>query len=133
MKVRSFCLPLALCCWSFALSAQTVPAADRDYGSLVKKAFTAYRTNYTELREQRVQRAILPGRSVYKLEAKGANIACGHQILTETKWLLSSTADFHRIDRRLDELQNVLDHPNLEDTAAQQDPNDGSWGRCYSE
>jgi hypothetical protein len=133
MKVRSFCLPLALCCWSFALSAQTVPTADRDYRSLVKKAFTVYSTNYAELREQRVQRAILLGRSVYQLEAKGANTACGHQILTETKWLLSSTADFHRIDRRLDELQNVLDHPDLEDTAAQQDPNDGSWGHCYTE
>ncbi len=76
---------------------------------------------------------ILLGRSVYQLEAKGANTACGHQILSETKWLLSSTADFHRIDRRLDELQNVLDHPSLEGSAAQQDPNDGSWGRCYTE
>ncbi len=133
MKVRSICLPLALCCWNFALSAQTVPSADRDYQSLVKEAFTAYNANYTEQREERVQRAILLGRSVYQLEAKGANTACGHQILTEAKWLLSSTADFHRIDRRLDELQNVLEHPDLEGSATQQDPNDGSWGRCYTE
>ena len=133
VRVRSLCLPLAMCCWAFSLVAQGVPTADRDYPTRIKQAFTSYRTNYTELREQRVQRAILLGRSVYQLEARGANTGCAHQILTETKWLLSATADFRRVDQRLDDLQNVLGHPDLEDTAAQQDPSDGSWGRCYTE
>jgi hypothetical protein len=133
VKVRSFLLALTLSCLGSILSAQQISTADRDYRALVKQAFNSYNAKYAELREVRAQRATRLGRRVYELEARGANTACSHQILTETKWLLSSTADFHRIDRRLDELQNFLDHPDLENTATQQDPNDGSWGRCYTE
>ena len=132
-RLSALTLTLALCCSGFGLSSHVVSTADRDYRTLVKEAFTSYNTDYVAQREERVQRATRLGRRVNDLEAFGANTACGHQILTETKWLLSSTADFHRIDRRLDELQNVLDHPDLENAATQQDPNDGSWGRCYTE
>jgi hypothetical protein len=133
MRIRKFCLLLAIYCWAVSLSAQIVPTPDRDYRTLINKAFISYNTKYVELREGRIRRAIYLGRSVYQMEAKGQNITCAHQILTETKWLLSATADFHRVDRRLDELQRVLDHPDLEDAASLQDPNDGSWGRCYTE
>ena len=43
------------------------------------------------------------------------------------------TADFRRVDQRLDALENVLVHPDLEDSASRQDPTDGSWGHCYTE
>jgi hypothetical protein len=133
VKIRNFCLPLTVCCWALARSGQVVPTADRDYRTLTKKTFITYNANYAELREERIQRAIFLGRSVYQMETKGQNTTCAHQILTETKWLLSATADFRRVDQRLDELQSVLDHPDLEDTASRQDPNDGSWGHCYTE
>ena len=67
------------------------------------------------------------------MEAREQNTACAHQILIETKWLLGDSADFHRIDQRLVALENVLDHPELEDIATRQDPSDGSWGHCYTE
>jgi hypothetical protein len=67
------------------------------------------------------------------MEKEGQNVACAHQILVETKWLFSSTADFHRIDEHLDSLESVLNHPEREETTTRQDPNDGSWGGCYAE
>jgi hypothetical protein len=116
-----------------AIAAQIVPAADRDVEVLRRQAFSAYNASYTQLRSERTRRAVLLGRRVFQMEAQGRKTTCAHQILTETKWLLGDTADFRRIDQRLDALENVLDHSNLEDTATGQDPTDGSWGGCYTE
>lgn len=122
-----------LCFGVSAISAQTVPAADRDVSRFREQDFIAYNPRYAELQAERVRRATMLGTRVFRMEAHGQNIACAHQILTETKWLLGDTADFRRIDGRLDALENVLDHPELEDAATRQDPGDGSWGRCYTE
>jgi hypothetical protein len=131
-RTLSFFL-IATCCRAHPVSAQVVPTADRDYQSFRKSAFLSFNANYEQLRAQRVVRAISLGRQVLQREASGENTMCAHQILTETKWLLGATADFRRIDQRLDALQNVIDHPELEHAASRQDPNDGSWGRCYTE
>jgi hypothetical protein len=126
-KLLSFLLVAVSSCIS-AIAAQTVPAADRNVEVLRRQAFIAYNASYSQLRGDRVRRAVSLGRRVFQMEAQGQKTACAHQILTETKWLLGDTADFRRIDQRLDALENVLDHPNLEDTATGQDPSDGSWG-----
>jgi hypothetical protein len=131
-KLLSFLLVAVSSCIS-AIAAQTVPAADRNVEVFRRQAFIAYNASYSQLRGDRVRRAVSLGRRVFQMEAQGQKTACAHQILTETKWLLGDTADFRRIDQRLDALENVLDHPNLEDTATGQDPSDGSWGRCYTE
>jgi hypothetical protein len=134
MRIRNFSWSLiTICYWASPLSAQAVPAADRDLHTLTEQAFISYNANYAELRDERIRRAVSLGKRVFQMEAKGQNTTCAHQILTEAKWLLGATADFRRIDQRLDALQNVLEHPDLEDTAARQDPSDGSWGRCYTE
>jgi hypothetical protein len=131
--IRKQCLLLLLCCWALRLAAQEAPRADEAYQALAKKAFVSYNPKYFQMREERVRRAKALGRIVYELEAKRQNTVCAHQVLTETKWLLSATADFHRVDQRLDALQNALGHSDLEDDKDRQDPNDGSWGRCYTE
>jgi len=107
--------------------------ADRDYEKSRKQAFIAFNSSYIELYAQRVRRAQSLGARVFQLERQGQNVTCAHQILTETKWLFSSTADFHRIDERLDSLESVLNHPEREEVPTEQDPNDGSWGGCYTE
>ena len=128
----SFLLVASFSCIS-VISAQVVPAADRDVEVLRRQGFVAYNANYLELRRERIRRAASLGRRVFQMEAHGQKTICAHQILTETKWLLGDTADFRRIDLRLDALENVLDHPDLEDIATRQDQSDGSWGRCYTE
>lgn len=43
------------------------------------------------------------------------------------------TADFARIDQRINDLKESLAHPEREVLAEQEDPKDGSWGGCYTE
>jgi hypothetical protein len=70
---------------------------------------------------------------VYKREASGRNTSCSHQILNEIEWLITQTADFSRVDQRLHDLELSLADPERESQAKEQDPADGSWGRCYTE
>jgi hypothetical protein len=124
---------IGLWCCAAVVLAQAAPLATLDFAHLRQQAFASYNPKYLEMRAERALRAASLGRLVSEMEAKSQNIDCAHQILTETKWLLGDTADFKRIDQRLDALENVLDHPDLESTATEQDPKDGSWGRCYTE
>src|ERR1035438_10694847 len=66
-------------------------------------------------------------------EATGQNTLCSHQILSEVSWLAGSVMDAARIEKRLDDLERVLAHPEEGAKAAQQDPSDGSWGSCHDE
>jgi hypothetical protein len=130
--LSTFLLASAICYCSSTLSAQTVSAADRDFHRLKPQAFLSYNSKYPEWRAERIRRAVTLGKRVLQREAHGESNRCSHQALTEIKWLLGATADFPRIDQRLDFLENVLNHPDLEDTAKRQDPS-GSWGACYTE
>ena len=131
--IRLLLCSVAICWHISAASAQTVPPADRNVDRIREQAFNSFNPRYKEMRDVRIRRAISLGKQVFAMEAKGQNIACAHQILNETKWLLGDSADFPRIDQRLDALENVLAHPELESTATTQDPVDGSWGHCYTE
>jgi hypothetical protein len=66
-------------------------------------------------------------------ETAGENTSCSHQILAESGWLAGSVMDLARIEKRLDDLERVLAHPEEEAKAGQQDPSDGSWGSCHDE
>ena len=106
-----FLFSVAICYSASTLSAQIVPAADRDVDRFREQAFISYNPRYSELRAERIRRAVSLGKRVIQMEAHERNTTCAHQILTETKWLLGDSADFRRIDQRLDALENVLDHP----------------------
>ena len=123
----------ALGCWARTVALQTVPSADRDFEKLKKQALVSYDANYKESRDVRVRRALIIGKRVDEMEANGQNVTCAHQILTETKWLFSSTADFQQIDKNLDSLEQVLKHPERNEITTKQDPSDGSWGGCYTQ
>jgi hypothetical protein len=66
-------------------------------------------------------------------EASGQNSLCSHQILAEASWLAGYVMDAARLQRRLDDLERVLAHPEEEAQADRQDPADGSWGSCHDE
>jgi hypothetical protein len=97
------------------------------------REFLAFDPHYLESRARRSERARALGKQVITRERAGRDVRLSHQILSEVIWLLSATADFGRIDRRLDELQASLDHPEREGDGHAQDPDDGSWGRGYTE
>src|SRR6185503_7863069 len=62
----------------------------------------------------------------------GEYLPCSSQILEETDWLVGSTADVARIERRLKDLRQSLKVPPARQASAgDQSPSDGSWGECY--
>jgi hypothetical protein len=62
----------------------------------------------------------------------GEYLPCSSQILEETDWLVGSTADVARIERRLKDLRQSLKLPAARQASAGgQSPSDGSWGECY--
>ena len=62
----------------------------------------------------------------------GEYLPCSSQILEETDWLVGSTADVARIERRLKDLRQSLKLPPVRQASAGgQSAVDGSWGECY--
>jgi hypothetical protein len=92
-----------------------------------------FNPNYTKLRAEREPLLNELSDQVFARELRGQSAACSHQVLLELHWLLEYTADFPRIDRRLHDLRDSLAHPEREKLATEQDPVDGSFGRCYTE
>ena len=65
---------------------------------------------------------------------RGEYLPCSSQILEETDWLIGSTRDVARIERRLSDLRKSLKVPaSRQASAGAQSPSDGSWGECYEE
>ena len=62
----------------------------------------------------------------------GEYLPCSSQILEEADWLVGSSADVARIERRLNDLRQSLKLPPARQASAGgQSPADGSWGECY--
>lgn len=126
-------LVVSISCCVAVGRAQGISGGDTDYHTFREHEFVAFNPRYKQFRAQRIRRARALGRQVLEQETRGQDTACAHQILMEAAWLIGNTADFARIDERLDDLQHALAHPQMEALGHQQDPTDGSWGRCYTE
>ncbi len=113
--------------------AATVPRADLEHPSRRRREFVAFDPGYKDSQDERAEKLRALGKKLRAQEAAGQKTACAHQILSETMWMLSSTADFKRIDHRLHDLEDSLAHPDREAVADEQDPQDGSWGACSTE
>lgn len=71
-------------------------------------------------------------KQILKRGAAGEYLPCSSQILDEADWLIGSTRDTARIERRLDDLSKSLTQSAEQQRAAgEQSPADGSWGGCY--
>jgi hypothetical protein len=115
------------------LVVMVLPRADFEINQRKEQQFVAFDPHYVEEKAERVARTRVLGQQVIVREATGQNVELSYQILSEIVWRLTQTADFKRLDQRLDDLQASLDHPEHEVKAEQQDPTDGSWGRGYTE
>jgi hypothetical protein len=112
------------------LGAGDIPASDLHNSAQVRREMTIYNPRYGLLMPARMQALHALERQVFDREAQGRDASCSHQILTELRWLIGNTADVDPIDARLADLRSSLAHPEQESRARQQDPGDGSWGRC---
>jgi len=110
-----------------------LPQADLQFHRWKEHDFLAFDPHYKEEQAKRIARARALADEVIAREVAGQNTELSHQILSEIIWLISSTADFTRMDQRLDALQASLDHPDREAQPEKENPVDGSWGRGYTE
>jgi hypothetical protein len=85
------------------------------------------------MKAQRIQRIKTLFLKVSEIEASGLNSSCSHQILWETKALVTQTADFRFIDRRLNDLDSLLIHPDYEKLIKKKDPLTRNPGDCFEE
>ena len=135
--------PIAIAIFSAVVHAQTdapakptitvLPKADLDVNQWKEAQFVAFDPHFKEEMPKRITRARVLGAQVIVREMIGQKTALSHQILSEIIWLISSTADFKRIDERLNDLQATLDHPEREAQGEQQNGADGSWGSGYTQ
>jgi hypothetical protein len=83
----------------------------RNIDAFKRKQFQQYDPNFDLKRAARVIRLRAMAKEVFSREAAGQNVRCAHKILIELRWLITATADFGRIDQRLDDLSRVLASP----------------------
>ncbi|MGA2133529.1 MAG: hypothetical protein ABSH50_14640 [Bryobacteraceae bacterium] len=112
-----------------SLAAQ-IPTPDLQNKATVRREMMAFNPRYFMLMGPRYRALRELEHQVIEREAELRDVSCSHQIVTELRWLMSSTADTERIDALLGDLRASLAHPELEAGAREQDA-DGSWGRCY--
>ncbi|MGD0061639.1 MAG: hypothetical protein ABSD58_19705 [Verrucomicrobiia bacterium] len=120
-------------CTTCAPRVLQAPQADLEHKARTEQEFIAFDPHSKEEKAERIAKARAFYGTVREREAAGQSTSCSHQILWELKALLTQTADFKLIDQRLADLQFSLDHPDQETAADQQDPQDGSWGKCFTE
>ena len=130
-------IPVLLCLLVFPGAAAEVSSADTNARATKEREFKAYLMragpdalgNYIR---QRTRLAALRN-EVAAREAAGRNTMCSHQMVVDAAWLAGYVMDPARLEKRLDDLEQVLAHPEQEAKGGRQDPQDGSWGACHEE
>ena len=97
---------------TISISAQ-VPKPDLQNAAMVRREMIASNPQYVSLMETRLRSLEKLEHQVMEREAQMRDVSCSHQIVTELRWLIGSTADIERIDARLNALRASLAHPEL--------------------
>jgi hypothetical protein len=116
--------------------APRTPQADLEHKARTEQEYIAFDPRYQEDKAERIAKVSQPHAFYAKVrerEAAGQDTSCSKEILWEFKALITQTANFKLMDQRLADLESSLAHPELEAGAGEQNPDDGSWGRCYTE
>ena len=113
--------------------AQQPSEIDLTHNTQIQKEFIQFNPEYIQMKAQRVARIRELHSKVSELEAAGASTTCSHQILWEIKALITQTADFKLLDRRLIDLDSNLAHPIHENITMIMDSLTGNWANCFDQ
>jgi hypothetical protein len=105
-----------------------VPPFVRDINQIKKQQFIAFDPQYEQKKADLIARLGISGKEYFKREAAGQKIPCAHEYYKELLWLISSTADFKRMDERLHDLELALAAP-----ASSSDSSNNKSGSCLTE
>ena len=100
--------------------------------ALVQRDFIQFDPRYVENREQFGRRLAGLGRRLASLQKAGNEMECSNEIYLEARWLHGYTADWPRLNKRLDDLSESLGQLD-QAFATRQSPESGLWGACYEE
>jgi hypothetical protein len=90
-------------------------------------AFTPqYRTRINQYKDE-IERL---RQEMFRLASAGRKTPCARAIFVEAQWLVQFTADFDRIEKRLQALRDILKQPADPPRARDQSPVDGSFNPC---
>jgi hypothetical protein len=129
-----FQLVLILISGFTSLSLSQQPSqSDLTHNTQTQKEFLQFNPDYIQMKAQRITRIRELHGKVSELEAAGKNSTCSHQILWEIKALVTQTADFKLLDRRLNDLDSSLTLPMPENSTIIQDSVTGNWGNCFDQ
>jgi hypothetical protein len=96
------------------------PSADfRAFDPQYRDKINRYKDELERLRQEMFHQA-----------SAGRKTPCARQVYVEAKWLIQYTADFDRIDKRLQALRDLLKQPHDPPEAKEQSPIDGSFNPC---
>jgi hypothetical protein len=85
-----------------------LPDAVRTINQVKSQQFIAFDPHYEKARAERVARLRGLAKQFFAREAATQDVRCAHGIYNELLWLISSTADFKRMDERLNDLKVAL-------------------------
>jgi hypothetical protein len=130
--MKRLALAIALVCAiaAPATAASRPPENDLEHNTRRQQEFAAYNPRYPELKADRVATLKSLVTRIRDREAARQSTQCSQQMLWELKLMVTFTADFAVIDRKIADLRGNLDHPEQEARAAKQ-AEDGSWGACF--
>lgn len=93
-----------------AAQNERIPTSDLQNEALVRTERAAFRPDYAALIGPRYAELEKLEQEVMMREQKMQDVSCSHQIVTELRWLTSSTAYIDQIDARLTDLRASLAH-----------------------
>jgi hypothetical protein len=98
----------------------------------VRSDFARFDPRYATERDALAGQASALQDRLFSLERAGEPMVCAHQLLSEVRWRLGSTADWPTIRSQLDRLARLAANPETDRLPDTQSPIDGSWGRCLT-
>jgi hypothetical protein len=122
---------LAPIAFIFILSAADAPPrADHPaFGYDPRPDFVAFDPQYREKKHAAGERLAKLQAEMIAQQRKGRKTPCTRQVFMEARWLVQDTADWPRINRKLDDFEARLKAPKDPHDRAQVEA-DGSFGCC---
>lgn len=127
-------ITLTLLVCSTLLSRSQLPTeSDINHNIKTQEEFILYNPDYVQMKSDRVARIRTLQTKVREKEAAGYVTICSRQILWEIGVSITHTADFKFIDKRFEDLDSILLHPEREVLGQNQDSLQGNWRGCFIE
>jgi len=103
-----------------------------DFSKLITEQFCTFDPDYIAQQKTYAAKLSPLQEKLIAIQKTGNSMAASDQKMIECKWLLQYTADWEKLDSKLDDFASSLKNPD-QAWAEKQVATDGSWGPCYDQ